>query len=58
LLLDCFLPIGTSLAQPDGLLLVKSAAFVPVLRQGNMIELADALDRDVAYLGVTGDKWG
>lgn len=32
--------MGTSLAQPGGLLLVNGAAFVPVLQQGNMIDLA------------------
>jgi hypothetical protein len=52
--------MGTSLASPDGLLLVNSAAFVPVLRQGNMKELADALDRDETFLArVNKDKtWG
>jgi hypothetical protein len=34
--------MGTSLAQPHGLLLVNGAAFVPVLRQGSMIDLAGA----------------
>src|SRR5215203_6367514 len=52
------LPIGTSLAHLDGLLIANSAAFGPVLRQGNMIGLADALDRDETFLDVTGDKWG
>jgi hypothetical protein len=35
------LPMGTSLAQPHSLLLVNGAAFVPVLRQGSMIDLAE-----------------
>ena len=34
--------MGASLAQTDGLLLVNSAASVPVLRQGSMIDLAGA----------------
>ena len=50
--------MGASLAQTDGLLLINSAASVPVLRQGNMIDLAGVLDRDETFLNVTCDLFG
>ena len=56
--LDGFLLRGKSFAQPEDLLLVNSAAFVPILRQGNTIDLAGALDRVETFLHVTGEKWG
>ena len=50
--------MGTSFAQPEDLRLVNSAAFVPIPRQGNTIDLASALDRVETFLDVTGEKWG